>query len=148
MSIAYEEISEKTLHSKAVERIADERFRLDGLQIRINTHSEEEPDIEAFDEFGTAVIGEVETAETINEESAKKWKEFGSICVRFYLYVPEGFEKETLRLLEKYKVSCAGVRAYCLNGKLDIKSVPVEKISFQDDEHPWWVELGSTEHSC
>lgn len=148
MNIAYEEIPEKTLHSKAVEKIAEERFRLDGLQVRINTEAKYEPDIEAFDKFGTAVIGEVETAETINEESAKKWKEFGSRCVRFYLYVPEGFEEETLRLLEKYEVNCAGVRAYCLNGKLDIKSVPVEKLNLQDDEHPWWVELGSTEHSC
>jgi hypothetical protein len=147
-TIYEEEMTEKSLHNEAVHRIAEERFRLDGLQVRANTDVEGEPDIEAFDQFGTAAIGEVETAETINEESAKKWKEFGSKCVRFYLYVPEGYEEETLRLLDKYEVNCAGVRVYCLNGKLDVKSVPVENLRFQEDKHPWWVKLGGTEHSC
>lgn len=149
MKATYEdEITERSLHDEAVSRIAKERFQLDGLQIRTSIGSEDEPDIEAFDQYGTATTGEVETADTINEESAKKWKALSSRCVRFYLYVPEGCEEETLRLLEKYEINCAGVRAYSLNGRLDVRSVAVKTLNFQDDTHPWWVELGSAEHSC
>lgn len=73
------------------------------------------PDIVVTDaeKKGSAIIaGEIETEETIDDDEAKQWDRYGKLCGTCYVYVPEGSEKETKKLIEKGKLSVTGVRTY------------------------------------
>jgi hypothetical protein len=73
-------------------------------------------------EFGT-----VESAESIAEDSVARWRMLSGCAPRgrrykkLFLYVPEGFEEKTLRLLEENDVEYDGIRGYSvLDGALRI----------------------------
>ena len=63
-------------------------------------------------------FGLVEPPETITTESIPRWKALSDIAPRgrkhkkLFLYVPEGHEEETLRLLEENGVDYDGIRGY------------------------------------
>jgi hypothetical protein len=57
-------------------------------------------------------IGEIETPHTINERSAKQWQAYSRLAPEFFLYVPAGFEREALRLLNDYNIRFSGLRIY------------------------------------
>jgi len=58
------------------------------------------------------MMAEVETADTVNEESAvNQWLPF-SKCGDLYLYVPFGCADEARRLLKKHKIRIKGLRLW------------------------------------
>lgn len=131
---------DQTLHDLVVQEVADARFSLDGCDVRICSDNGS-PDIVAMNCCQPVAIGEIETADTICDKKAEQWKEFGNTCARFYLYVPEGVEEETARLIAKHQVGCAGLRSYSRNGKLTLTSVHLDDISLAGEDHPWWSEI-------
>ncbi|MEN6371109.1 MAG: hypothetical protein ABFD64_03765 [Armatimonadota bacterium] len=145
----------QTTHDLAVSRLADSRFCIDDWTVRTNTCSKPgyifesaTPDIVAECDGRVVAIGEVETMETISQERAEQWKSFGETCVRFYIYVPEGAEETTARLIAKHKVMCAGVRSYSLNEENETKRVDLDQVCCNTDDHPWWLSLGSSDYNC
>lgn len=46
------------------------------------------------------VIEEVETADSVTEEEAKQWKDYGSLGIKFILTVPKGYAKEAARIVD------------------------------------------------
>jgi len=80
---------------------------------------------------GIQELGEVEPSEGVSETSISKWRllsESASVGMRvkkFFLYVPEGLEEKTLKLLEENNVEYDGLRSYAVKeGKLVI--TPIE----------------------
>jgi hypothetical protein len=67
---------------------------------------------------GIREFGSVEIADSINEESVPRWRMLsdcaprGRIYKKLFLYVPEGFEEKTLKLLEMNDVEYDGIRGY------------------------------------
>ncbi|MCK9517765.1 MAG: hypothetical protein M0R74_01880 [Dehalococcoidia bacterium] len=58
------------------------------------------------------MLAEVETADTVTEESAlTQWLPY-SKCGDFYLYVPFGCAKEARRLIKKHKIAVKGLRLW------------------------------------
>ena len=58
------------------------------------------------------MMAEVETQDTVTDESAsERWKPF-SECGQFYLYVPFGMANEAKRLCKKHRVKVAGIRVW------------------------------------
>lgn len=72
-----------------------------------------------------AMIGEVETASTVSEEEAAQWREYASLCIGFFVYVPEGYASEAERLLKFKAIRHTGVRTYAYDseGKILITNV-------------------------
>jgi hypothetical protein len=72
-------------------------------------------------------FGSVEGAESINEDSVARWRMLSNCAPRgrrykkLFLYVPEGSEEKTLKLLEMNDVEYDGIRGYSvLDGSLRI----------------------------
>src|SRR3990172_2237315 len=58
------------------------------------------------------ILGEVETVETVNEESAqKRWRPFAELAP-LYLYVPVGEGDHALQLCRRFKATIVGVRTW------------------------------------
>ncbi len=72
------------------------------------------PDIVVVDtsKDQVAMIGEVETATTIDQGGAAQWKEYSVLCSTFYLYVPDGYAPQTKELLRTNGISVTGLRTY------------------------------------
>lgn len=138
-----------SLHDQVVCEIAANRFGLDEWTVftRAAENGDSVADIVATHRQEVVAIGEVETG-AICDERARRWKSLGESCVRFYLYVPEGLERKAAELIVKHGVSCAGLRSYKLNGKLEVKSVHIEDAMFKSDDHPWWLALGGGSITC
>lgn len=134
------------IHELMVDAVVKSRFNLDGWNVTTNPRSENDnvPDIVAKNQDEVVATGVVETSSTISEERALQWKLFGKSCVRFYIFVPEGAEETAADLITKYKVECAGLRCYSMNGHLDVKPVYLKEISCRDDDHTWWLSLGGS----
>jgi hypothetical protein len=137
------ELLEQSMHDEMVREIAASRFGIDGWNVDISPGVSDStvPDIIARSNDEIA-LGEVETSSTITDAEAMEWKCFGEWCERFYLFIPDGLEKEALSLIERYEISCAGLRCYSWNGvEVSFRSVPVEQ-SFSKDKSAWWINLG------
>ncbi|MBI2842289.1 MAG: hypothetical protein HYX78_02705 [Armatimonadetes bacterium] len=142
-------------HDQLVREIAELRFGLDNWEIVTNTDSRKRdgieaalPDIVARCNSSVVALGTVETEETVSDDRATTWKTIGESCARFYLYIPEGAERETVLLIKKHRVLCAGLRSYSLNGKLEVNPVHVDGVECGEDDHPWWVALGGADNTC
>lgn len=67
-------------------------------------------------------LGEVEDEDTVTEDRVLRWKllsektGMGRRTKKFFLYVPEGKEKEAERLLETNQISYAGLRTWAVKG--------------------------------
>lgn len=58
------------------------------------------------------MLAEVETADTVNDESAlTEWLPFSRVG-EFFIYVPAGCVHETKRLCKKYGIKPAGIRTW------------------------------------
>ena len=58
------------------------------------------------------MMAEVETADTVNDESAvERWRPFSKVG-DLYLYVPYGCVPETKRLLKKHDIKVKGIRTW------------------------------------
>lgn len=79
------------------------------------------PDIVVADTGKNEAVmaGEIETAQSVNAEEAKQWKDYAGLC-DFYLYVPEGYSDEAKRLSKNATIT--GYREYSVdrNGKIII----------------------------
>ena len=142
-------------HDTATRLIADRRFGIPEWDVVTNPALEENaalhgpeavayPDIVARDDHGVIAIGEVETHETICDDSAAQWREFGELCPRLYLFVPEGTEEAVAELLDKHSICCAGLRTYSLDGdsEVEVESIRISNGHFAREDHPWWLSLG------
>lgn len=120
---------EKTRHDRTVALIAQERFPYpDSQNPSWKTYLNEPqhtmaitgkevsvyPDIVVVDtqKNQAAMIGEIETPMTVNEEGATQWKKYSSLVSTFYLYVPVSVQQEVRRLLASYGISVTGLRVY------------------------------------
>ena len=75
-------------------------------------------------------IGEVEFEEGVSVSNVPKWRLFsdsagkGRFVKKFFLYVPEGLEEKTIKLLENNNIEYSGVRTYSVkNGNLLITPI-------------------------
>lgn len=63
-------------------------------------------------------LGTVESKEDISEDTVERWRAlsdaapYGREYKKLFLYVPEGAEEETKRLLEENEIDYDGIRAY------------------------------------
>ncbi len=135
-------ICDQILHDSVVNGVAETRFGLDGWSVTANTDDCNTPDIVARNMERVVAIGEVETGDTLTDQRAQQWKEFGQSCPRFYLYVPKGTERLAKELIAAHKVECAGLRAFEMNGHLEVRSIYIENPICRDDNHPWWTSAG------
>jgi len=121
---------EEEPHDKAVVEIAKERFPFPdndhpNWKTYTNPNGEQNmglrknqelayPDIVVVDTQKNVVemIGEVETASTVNEDHAAQWKEYSSLCSYFYLYVPTNYASEAKRILDSKGIQYLGLRTY------------------------------------
>ena len=142
-------------HDIAVKLIAEERFDIPEWQVALNPASERNealvngqfalyPDIVAKHAEEIVAVGEIETPESVCDAEADQWRALGESCPRMYLFVPEGMEEVAAYLIEKYGVSCAGLRKYSIGPDNDLR---VESVAISDgrvgfDNHPWWRRLG------
>ncbi len=74
--------------------------------------------------------GEVETAATFKPETVEKWAAMsrhtgmGERFKKFFLYVPEGSEEKTEKLLDDAKIEYAGLRTWAIKkGSLVLKPI-------------------------
>ncbi|MCL5093946.1 MAG: hypothetical protein M1355_02350 [Patescibacteria group bacterium] len=124
---------QENFHDTLCNIIANQRFNFteNGLATYIN-HPDKTisfsngnlwPDIVAVNGSNIAkCLGEVETEETINEESVEQWRAFANIGVPLYLYVPFGFGSQTKILANG--INIAGFREYQVIGnKVTITNV-------------------------
>ena len=72
------------------------------------------PDIVVIDTEDNivAVIGEVETEDSIDEEEAEQWEEYSEACETIYLYVPDGYCDDVTQLCEDNDIDISGFRSY------------------------------------
>jgi len=50
------------------------------------------PDVVVLDSENHAqILGEIETEDTVNEESVRQWQEYSTVCKWLYVYVPKGY---------------------------------------------------------
>jgi len=127
MSYFTRQSTNQGLHDRAVKDIARKRF--DGLKYDVYTNpngeknasvgAESNPlyaDIIVLEKgYGrrTAItIGEIETADTINENEAEQWAEYTATKIPFYLYVPAGCVQTTVNVLNKKSIKISGLRTY------------------------------------
>ncbi|MDP2900228.1 MAG: hypothetical protein Q8O47_04600 [Candidatus Bathyarchaeota archaeon] len=75
-------------------------------------------------------IGEVELEEDINVANVPRWRLFsesagkGRFVKKLFLYIPEGVEEKTVKLLENNNIEFSGVRTYAVkNGTLVITPI-------------------------
>jgi len=75
-------------------------------------------------------IGEVEFEEGVSVSNVPKWRLFsdsagkGRFVKKLFLYVPEGLEEKTIKLLENNNIEYSGVRTYSVkNGNLLITPI-------------------------
>jgi hypothetical protein len=119
-----------TAHAKAVVDIAKARFAFPTERHRhfktytnVPKHSmgvAMENDLVAYPDIVVVqdpenfakIIGEVETAETVNEGSARgRWRPFAELAP-LYLYVPVGRADEAQRLARRWGVELVGIRTW------------------------------------
>jgi len=85
-------------------------------------------------EFGT-----VESPEGITPESIPRWKALSDIAPhgrehkKLFLYVPEGHEGETLRLLEENHIDYDGIRGYRVE-KQTLRILPYRTLNDEYDD--------------
>jgi len=85
-------------------------------------------------EFGT-----VESPETITQESIPRWRAlsetapYGRKHKKLFLYVPEGCEEETLRLLEENRIDYDGIRGYRVE-KQTLRILPYRTLNDEYDD--------------
>jgi len=57
------------------------------------------------------MLGQVETAETVNEEQAPEWAVYAALGP-LYLYVPVGYAERAKKLCQKFKAEIVGIRSW------------------------------------
>jgi hypothetical protein len=83
-------------------------------------------------------LGLVEVAEDISEDSLPRWRvlsetaPFGQEHKKLFLYVPEGREEETLRLLEGNGIDYDGIRGYSVE-KQTLRILPYRTLNDEYD---------------
>lgn len=123
---------EKSFHDKAVTDIAKVKFpfpnqqnqnwmtylnepnQTKGINMNGNTIY---PDIVVVNtkEKTVAMIGEIESDSSVNQNEVDQWKEY-SKAGTFFLYVPKGTESEANKLISKNSVTISGLRTYHYDG--------------------------------
>ncbi|MCJ7732578.1 hypothetical protein MUP51_09710 [Candidatus Bathyarchaeota archaeon] len=74
-------------------------------------------------------IGIVESREDISEDSVPRWKALSKVAPigrefkKLFLYVPDGTEEKTKKLLEEYGINYDGIRSYSVT-KQTLKIIP------------------------
>jgi hypothetical protein len=74
-------------------------------------------------------IGVVESREDISEDSVPRWKALSKVAPigrefkKLFLYVPDGTEEKTKKLIEEYGINYDGIRSYSVT-KQTLKIIP------------------------
>ncbi len=129
-----------SLHDNVVMGISRKRFDDIKYDVYTNPNGEKNayvgpesdplyPDIvvleKGYGQRNAISIGEVETADSINEEEANQWSEYAATKIPFYLYVPAGHAEETRNLLNTNSIEISGLRTYRYeeSGELTITNI-------------------------
>ena len=84
-------------------------------------------------------IGVVESVEAINENSLPRWKAlsdvapFGREFKKLFLYVPEGYEAQTLKYFEDENINFDGIRGYRVESQV-LKILPFKTLNDEYDD--------------
>jgi len=95
----------------------------------------------AFPDGSIREFGSVEAAEDISDESVERWRAlsdvvpYGRAHKKLFLYVPEGYEDKTLRLLEENGIDYDGIRGY----KVENQSLKILPFKTLNDEYDHMV---------
>lgn len=82
-------------------------------------------------------FGLVESAEEITQDSVERWQALSDVAPygrefkKLFLYVPEGYEEKTLKLLEENEINYDGVRGY----RVEPQSLKVLPFKTRNDEY-------------
>ena len=101
------------------------------LIIEIDENESYTPSIvSTFGNGDLRVICEVETDDTVDEEQVPRWRKLSDLAgvtyklKKFFLYVPEGREEISQRLLEENEIEYAGLRTWAVrDGSLMITPI-------------------------
>lgn len=122
----------KELHERAVRDIFEARFQFPtrdspslrafvnvpevSMPVRTDTGSELAPDIVVVDTSGSQVTIHVavETADTVNEEAARRrWLPYSQLAdSAFYLYIPVGYGGQAKRICRRLGIGVYGFRTW------------------------------------
>ena len=92
----------------------------------------------AFPDGSIREFGSVEAAEDISDESVERWRAlsdvvpYGRAHKKLFLYVPEGYEDKTLRLLEENGIDYDGIRGYKVENQ-SLKKLPFKTLNDEYD---------------
>ena len=95
----------------------------------------------AFPDGSIREFGSVEAAEDISDEIVERWRAlsdvvpYGRAHKKLFLYVPEGYEDKTLRLLEENGIDYDGIRGY----KVENQSLKILPFKTLNDEYDHMV---------
>lgn len=82
-------------------------------------------------------FGLVESAKEITQDSVERWQALSDVAPygrefkKLFLYVPEGYEEKTLKLLEENEINYDGVRGY----RVEPQSLKVLPFKTRNDEY-------------
>jgi hypothetical protein len=86
-----------------------------GIKV-INSHNKAYyPDISVYRNVNVENIYEVETANSVNSESIKKWKLCANGCKSFFLIVPVEKLEETKELVKRHGISVKDYITYTMD---------------------------------
>jgi hypothetical protein len=84
-------------------------------------------------------IGIIESADDISEESIPRWKALSDVAPygrefkKLFLYVPEGYEAQTLKMFEDEKINFDGIRGYRVESQV-LKILPFKTLNDEYDD--------------
>jgi hypothetical protein len=84
-------------------------------------------------------IGIIESADDISEESIPRWKALSDVAPygrefkKLFLYVPEGYEAQTLKMFEDEKINFDGIRGYRVENQV-LKILPFKTLNDEYDD--------------
>jgi hypothetical protein len=84
-------------------------------------------------------IGIIESADDISEESIPRWKALSDVAPygrefkKLFLYVPEGYEAQTLKMFEDEKINFDGIRGYRVEKQV-LKILPFKTLNDEYDD--------------
>ena len=123
MSTSREPI-EQNIHDTIIANLAEKLLNKNPhLKVRTNPGTSKDyrvrtgdktyyPDIYTYEDDKVKEIFEVETENTVNEDSIEQWRLYSSGNARFYLVVPKESEQKAKELVKKHNIDVAGYWVY------------------------------------
>lgn len=127
-------------HDKLIELVKNRRYISESYIPYINPNSkqnksagkvnneEQYPDIVGISKKANEpiIIAEIETETSVTKEESQQWKDYATLGIAFYLYVPKAKVEDAKKLLSSKKITVKGLRDYEVdNEKIKISDIPL-----------------------